>query len=871
MPADGDRPSTGLTALDRLFHGVMPGDNIVWQVFSVDDYLPFVAAYCRHAIRLGAKLVYFRFARHRELMEQRPGVERYALRPEEGFEPFVTEIHSIIEESGPGAYFVFDCLSDLVVEWGSDRMLGNFFMLTCPYVFDHRGVAYFALFKHSHSYHTTTPVSQTAQIMIDVYRYNGKLYLRPTKVEQRHSRTMQMLHLWEDEAFNPVEDSKTYTTIMSEMPWDRQEGASHLLGLWTNTFRRAKRLQAAIDRGESPAEEVDAFTRRLLLMLIGKRERLYDLACRYLALSDVIKIRHRMVGTGPIGGKSLGMLLAHAILQKTDPKWTELLEPHDSFFIGADVFYTYLVQNGLWWIKQKQKDPQLYLSGAELARHQMLKGTFPDYLVDKFTDVLDYFGPVPLILRSSSLLEDSFDSALAGKAKSVFCLNQGSRDQRIAEFINAIRTIYASYMSEETLKYRSARGLLEKDERMAVLVQRVSGVLCDKWYFPHLAGVGLSFNPYVWNETIDPAAGVLRLVFGLGTRAVNTTGGDFTRLVALNAPLQQVESAFTTERAYAQRKVDILDLERYALRTADFSEVVQTCPSVPFELIASRDARLQSLAMNKKSDSVFAWSLTFEKLLTQTTFVDRMRELLSILQQAYENPVDIEFTVNFQKDGSYCIGLVQCRPTLVQRVGISAKPPETIDSGRRVLESQGPVIGRSREMRVDRLIYIVPALYGRLMIKDRYKVAKLVGELTRLENRREPPRIMLVGPGRWGTTTPSLGIPISFAEIKRTHAVCEIVAMREGLTPEVSLGTHFFNELVETDILYFALYPERRNDFLNEPLLESFPNQLPALLPEQSAWAPVVRVLDTGYCNDAKPLCLIASAHRQRVLCYQQL
>jgi len=161
-------------------------------------------------------------------------------------------------------------------------MLGNFFMLICPYVYDHGGVAYFALFRNSHSFHTTRPVSCTAQITVDVYRYNERIYIRPTKGEHHRSRTMQMLHIWENDEFVPVGDSKTYTTIMSDLPWDRQEGASHLLGLQTNTFARAKKMQTAIDRGETPNEDVDAFVMLLLLMLIGKRGRMYDLACRYL-------------------------------------------------------------------------------------------------------------------------------------------------------------------------------------------------------------------------------------------------------------------------------------------------------------------------------------------------------------------------------------------------------------------------------------------------------------------------------------------------------------------------------------------------------------------------------------------------------------
>ena len=120
--------------------------------------------------------------------------------------------------------------------------------------------------------------------------------------------------------------------------------------------------------------------------------------------------------------------------------------------------------------------------------------------MDQFAEMLDYFGQSPIIVRSSSLLEDNYGNAFAGKYESVFCANQGSPQKRLEDFLSAVRTIYASTMSEEALRYRAHRGLLDRDEQMALLVQRVSGGLHGDLFFPQVAGVGLSYNPYVWNE-----------------------------------------------------------------------------------------------------------------------------------------------------------------------------------------------------------------------------------------------------------------------------------------------------------------------------------------------------------------------------------
>ena len=291
-------------------------------------------------------------------------------------------------------------------------------------------------------------------------------------------------------------------------------------------------------------------------MVISRDERILNIARKYLNLADIIRIRKRMIGTGLIGGKSVGMLLARAILEKTDDRFKQLLEPHDSFFIGSDVFYTYLVRNKIWWIRQKQRTSKNFLDGAAEGRQRILQGEFPEYIIKQFIDVLDYFGQSPIIVRSSSLLEDNYGNAFAGKYESFFCTNQGTRQQRLAEFTDAIRKIYASSMGEDALMYRAKWGLLEKDEPMGLLIQRVSGAPHGRYFFPQAAGVALSFNPYAWSEDIDPKAGMMRLVFGLGTRAVDRNDDDYVRIVALNAPARRPEANIDEARKYTQQKVD---------------------------------------------------------------------------------------------------------------------------------------------------------------------------------------------------------------------------------------------------------------------------------------------------------------------------
>ncbi|MDY6914128.1 MAG: PEP/pyruvate-binding domain-containing protein [Planctomycetota bacterium] len=860
--------STGLPGLDRVLKGLIPGDNIVWQVDSIEDYLPFAEPYCRNALECDQRLIYFRFARHRPLVDADTGADIHHLHPEAGFEQFITEVHKVIKDVGKGGYYLFDCLSDLAVDWYSDQMLGNFFMLTCPYLYDAEAIACFPLLRNHHSFYATSPITETTQVLLDIRRHAGTLHVHPMKVQQRYSPTMYMLHAWQGNDFVLVTQSARISEILQAAPRHGLESPSYRLDVWSRTFLQAEETLAAIQRGEAPPEKTDECFQRLLRMAISRHGRMLGLAEKHLTLLDLLDIGRRMVGTGLIGGKSVGMLLARAILEQADTRWTEVLEPHDSFFIGSDVFYTFFVTNGIWWIRQRKQDLASFMEGAEAARRRILVGAFPEYIEKQFADMLDYFGQSPIIVRSSSLLEDNFGNAFAGKYESVFCVNQGPRHKRLEDFLSAVRTIYASTMSQKALTYRAQRGMLDHDEQMALLVQRVSGAVHDELFYPQVAGVGLSFNPYVWSRDIDPEAGVLRLVFALGTRAVDRHDDDYTRVVALNAPEKRPESNFDEARQYTQRKVDVLDLAANQLLSRSFSDVAERSPDLPMEMFASQDEELARRAAESGRKDVFSPSLTFEKLLSETQFVADMCEILKTLQAAYDSPVDVEFTANFLGDRQYKINLLQCRPFQGKGGGTVPEPPRKISKNNLVLEAHGAVIGQSREAKIDRLIYVVPSAYGRLPISDRHRIARLIGQITHVEEANKPATTMLLGPGRWGTTTPSLGVPISFSDINTVSALCEIVAMREGLVPEVSLGTHLFSEMVELDILYLALFPARESNFLNSDFFEKAPNKLTELLPGAAEWADTVRIIDAADLGGGVTVKLNANTIDQKVVCY---
>ena len=478
------RPSTGLPGLDRILEGLIAGDNVVWQVASIEDYVPFVRPYWELALQQGRKLVYFHFERHDELMPPDARVEVHRLDPAAGFETLTAEIHRVIERVGRGAFYVFDCLSDLAADWYSDMMLANFFKVTCPYLRELDTIAYFALLRRRHSYRTVAAIRDTTQLLLDVHRHDDSLYVHPLKVYQRYSPTMYLPHVWSGDSFRPVTDSNAVSGIYEPLMREGSGRDNHRFDLWDRTFQAAQETADAVRRQERPASAATETFRHLLRMVISRNDRMLELAERHLSLDELLAIRHRMIGAGLIGGKATGMLVARAILRAADARWRQMLEPHDSFFVGSDVFYSYLVDNGCWRMRQEQRDSAKFADHLESSEERMLSGSFPEFVSHQFMEMLDYFGQAPIVVRSSSLLEDSFGNAFSGKYESVFCPNQGSPQERLQVFLAAVRRVYASAMGRDALLYRAERGLLDRDEQMALLVQRVSGATHGHLFFP---------------------------------------------------------------------------------------------------------------------------------------------------------------------------------------------------------------------------------------------------------------------------------------------------------------------------------------------------------------------------------------------------
>jgi hypothetical protein len=196
-----DKVLSGIPGLDQALDYIRMGDNVVWRVSNLEEFRRFSDPFVEQAKKDGRKIIYFRFASHPELVAECPEVKRVCIPLSHRFETFTVDIHRVIEQEGKDAFYVFDCLSELQTAWATDLMMGNFFRVTCPFLFILDTVAFFPIIRGRHSFHAINKISNTPQLFLDVYSDQGSdaMYIRPQKVWNRSSDTMFLPHI-----FHPV-------------------------------------------------------------------------------------------------------------------------------------------------------------------------------------------------------------------------------------------------------------------------------------------------------------------------------------------------------------------------------------------------------------------------------------------------------------------------------------------------------------------------------------------------------------------------------------------------------------------------------------------------------------------------------------------
>ncbi len=607
----------------------------------------------------------------------------------------------------------------------------------------------------------------------------------------------------------------------------------------------------------------------LIKAMISDHLSYVGIARRWFEMSDLRAIRARRYGRGKIGGKAAGMLLAEKILRQSAPPDVRLsLRLPASWFLGADVFRQFVQMNGLVrFANQKYKDHEAMLVDYPEVRTLALGGEMPTEIVEGMHQILDQAAGAPLIVRSSSLLEDSFGTSFAGKYESHFCPNQGAPAENLAALLDAIRSIYASVYSPDVLLYRRRMGLVDYDERMAILIQQVQGRRQQGVLLPDAAGVAYSRNAFRWNPQIRREDGFARLVWGLGTRAVDQIGGDYARLIALSHPASRPEADPARIRRYSQHHVDVIDLAANAFRTLPVADLL-SADTPHLRYLAQRFeegtlADIVSLPLGLEPEQL---TLTFDGLLRRTPFPALLRDALHTLERAYGVPVDVEFVLQLEgEDGASpapYLHLVQCRPQN-QADLIEVPAPTEISERDRLLTAQG-MMPDGQVSSIRYLVLIPPEAYAGLQADaDRRQLAQVIGRLNR---RLAGETFLLLGPGRWGSTHPDLGIPVTYADIYNTRALIELSA--DATAPDPSYGTHFFQDLLEARIYPLAVALQDPATYFSAEFFHSAKNALASLLAEDAAWSRCILVVDLEQTPGSRRASLALDGERGTAVLY---
>jgi hypothetical protein len=585
--------------------------------------------------------------------------------------------------------------------------------------------------------------------------------------------------------------------------------------------------------------------------MITDQLQLIGVAKKVLDIRDLQNIFSRRIGNGKIGGKAAGMIIAWKILQQRDPELgpdiSERVEIPESYFLGTNVMYAFRQRNNLEKVmNQKYKPLDQIRDEYPQVVDEHLKGVFSAQIVERLAAMLDKIGDKPVIVRSSSLLEDNFGSSFAGKYESHFCPNQGSAEENLVALMNAIKRVYASTLNPDALLYRTKHGLIDYDERMAILIQEVRGERVGDYYFPTLAGVGFSQNPFRWNPIIRKEEGFLRLVWGMGTRAVDRVSADYPRLISLSHPSLRPETVPKGIRQYSQHNIDLINIKKNRFESLPIDQVMTTDYKF-LRYIASieKEGYIRELVSAFDVDDPFDLIITFDTLTKDQRFARLMRSALMRLEACYEAPVDVEFTVQIipkYPKPDYKLYILQCRPLSQRAEGGAVKIPQDIPDEKRLF-SEYRFVPNGKVENIRYVVFVDPDRYREIPNRSmKLEIGRVIGRLNKVLEKEQ---FILMGPGRWGSANLDLGVRVGYADIYNTKVLIEIAAKTsDGGRPELSYGTHFFQDLVEAGIYALPLHLDHPRSQFQWEFFRHAQNVLVELSPTDTDLAEYVHVID---------------------------
>ncbi|MFP4528148.1 MAG: PEP/pyruvate-binding domain-containing protein [Candidatus Kapaibacterium sp.] len=691
---------------------------------------------------------------------------------------------------------------------------------------------------------------------------------RPSKKNLRENTYDLGREIFET-ASDYLSDSEMLSLIQK---WIHEEKSHFLVKALANLNTPLTEIADAIRRyyhiNPGPQEQSSPVGKGIRVALIRRfltdQLQYINIAKNYSSVSDFYDLLQKMIfpaeSHGKLGGKSAGLFLAKKILEK-NPENAELLagvKTPKTWYITSDGTINFIYYNNLEDVVEQKYKPIDEIRQEYPHIIQAFKNSnFPPEIINGLSRALDDFGDKPIIVRSSSLLEDRMGSAFAGKYKSLFLANQGTKEQRLEELTDAIAEVYASTFGPDPVGYRIERGLLDFHEEMGIMIQEVVGKKVGKYYLPAFAGVAFSNNEFRWSPRIRREDGLIRMVPGLGTRAVDRVADDYPILIAPGQPDLRVNLTFLEQVNYSPKYVDVINLETNTFETIHLDKLVKEVgnhfPMINDVFSIREETHLRKpvgLGIDTKKHDVIP---TFENLISNTRFVDQVHVILRDLRETLDSPVDIEFACD--GDNLY---LLQCRPQSSTSENISAIIPKDIDPDK-VLFSASRFVSNGKVPDVHYIVYIDPEAYAAMDdLDDLKQVGKVVGRLNKMLPKKS---FILMGPGRWGSRDDiRLGVRVTYSDINNTSMLIEIARQKGNYIPDLSFGTHFFQDLVEASIRYLPLYPDDEATIFNYDFFRNSENILTRFLPKSGNLEHVVKVINVPEAMNGQMLRILMNA-----------
>ncbi len=608
----------------------------------------------------------------------------------------------------------------------------------------------------------------------------------------------------------------------------------------------------------------------LIRRFFSEQLQFISIAKEYAELTEFHKLLQHMIfsnrSRGKLGGKSAGIFLASQILKKSGKDLMAGIKTPRTWYVASDTQLEFIAHNNLEEIiEQKYKDLEQVRLEYPFILQVFKNSQFPPDLARALYIALDDFGTNPLIVRSSSLLEDRLGAAFAGKYKSVFLANQGTKAERLSALTDAIAEVYASNFHPDPIEYRIERGLVDFHEEMGVMIQEVVGTRVGGYFLPSFAGVAFSNNEFRWSPRISRQDGLIRLVMGLGTRAVDRIGADFPVLIAPGQPGLRVNVSPEEILRYSLKSIDVINFAANDFQTIDLMDLLRKHgDEIPLinKMVSIYDRYHIRKPTGLGIDFVKDYPVvTFEGLVADTPFVLRIKTMLDILQDKLQSPVDIEFA----SDGRD-LYLLQCRPQTTGAEDQNVVIPQDIPHDE-IVFTANRFVSNGTQLHISYIVYVDADRYTTL---DSLEAMKAVGRaVSRLNKMLPKKQFILMGPGRWGSRGDiKLGVSVTYSDINNTAVLIEIARKKGNYMPDLSFGTHFFQDLVEAGIRYLPLYPDEEEIVFNETFLRNSPNLLTEMLPDMAELADTVRLINITEATGGKILRLIMNADDDRAVAY---